>query len=117
MKAFVLLAGTGLLAAAVPALAHHALNAQYDTRQTITVKGTVTKVDWSNPHGHLYVHSMDESPGKMDWALEMASPNILMLNGLKVDNLRKGDYVIVQAYPSKAGGASGYATKVTLTTR
>jgi hypothetical protein len=101
---------------AVPALAHHSIDAEYDRRQPVTLSGTVTKVTWNNPHVRLYMDARDRSGDVMMWQFEMASPNLLMLNGWKVDKLRPGDHVVVNAYKARRGMYLGYANKITLTT-
>jgi hypothetical protein len=110
-----LLVGIGLLAAAAPVLAHHALAAVYDTKQSIMLKGTVTKITWDNPHVHLYLQAMDGAPNST-WEFELGSPNLLTLSGFKIDTFRRGDYVLVTAYPARDGSKLGYANKVALTT-
>jgi hypothetical protein len=108
-----LVTGFALLLAAVPALAHHALAAVYDTRQSIMLKGTVTKIVWNNPHVHLYLRAADKA-SDASWDFEMGSPNLLMLNGWKIDTFRQGDRVLVTAYPARDGSRVGYASKVAL---
>ena len=103
------------LAAAMPALAHHALAAQYNTTRPITVTGTVRKIAWMNPHAHLYIDTQDGKSLVMNWDLEMASPNMLFLNGWKIDTFRRGDRVSVEIYPARDGSDHGFATKVKLT--
>src|SRR5579863_7758254 len=98
-----LVVGIGLLAAAAPVLAHHALAAVYDTKQSIMLKGTVTKIVWDNPHVHLYLQAMDKAAPDSKWEFELGSPNLLMLNGWKIDTFRAGDYVMVTAYPARNG--------------
>lgn len=101
--------------AAAPVLAHHALAAVYDTRQSIMMKGTVTKIVWNNPHVHLYLQAMDGTPNP-GWDFELGSPNLLTLNGFKIDTFRRGDYVLVTAFPARDGSKLGYASKIALTT-
>ena len=70
-----------------PAFAHHALAAQYDLNRSVVVSGTVTKVEWTNPHVRLYLDATGSRENDvMHWQLEMASPNLLVLGGLKIDN-------------------------------
>jgi|SRR6185503_2414186 hypothetical protein len=106
--------GLALLMAAAPAFAHHALAATYDTHQSILLKGTVTKIDWENPHVHLYLQAMDKGASDSGWEFEMGSPNLLLLNGWKIDTFRRGDHVVVTAYPARDGTRLGYASKVAL---
>lgn len=93
------------------ALAHHALQAQFDMQKTITLTGAVTKIDWSNPHVRLYLEVKGESKTVI-WELYMASPNQQMMNGWKIDTYRRGDHVSVQAYPARDGSRVGFAKKV-----
>jgi hypothetical protein len=109
-----LVAGIVLLLAAVPVRAHHALAAVYDTRQSIMLKGTVTKIIWNNPHVHLYLQAMDKGAPDSSWDFELGSPNLLTLNGFKIDTFRRGDHVVVTAYPARDGSMLGYASKVSL---
>ena len=82
--------------------------------KTITLQGTVTMVKWSNPHVRLHVDgSSVRSSDSMDWELELASPNLLALNGLKISNLRPGDHVTISAYPARSGANLAYVTKLT----
>ena len=108
-----LVVAVGLLMAAAPVLAHHALAAVYDTKQSVMMKGTVTKIVWNNPHVHLYLHAMDGTPDST-WDFELGSPNLLTLSGFKIDTFRRGDYVLVTAYPARDGSKLGYANKVAL---
>jgi hypothetical protein len=112
-----LVVGIGLLMAAAPVLAHHALAAVYDTRQSIMLKGTVTKIVWNNPHVHLYLRALDKATPGTAWDFEMGSPNLMLLNGWKLDTFRQGDRVVVTAYPARDGSPIGYASKVALSTQ
>jgi Family of unknown function (DUF6152) len=73
----VLLLGLGLLLLAIPALAHHSFAAEFDGHKLITYTGTLTKLDWGNPHGFFYLDIKDENGKVTKWAFEIASPNIL----------------------------------------
>jgi hypothetical protein len=108
-----LIASLSVLAAA-PVLAHHSLAAVYDTRQSIMLKGTVTKIVWNNPHVHLYLQAMDKQTSEAAWEFELGSPNLLLLNGWKLNTFRQGDHVVVTAYPARDGSRIGYASKVAL---
>ena len=61
--------------AAVPAIAHHSFAAEYDAAKPITLTGTVTKVEWMNPHARFYIDVKDESGKMTNWELELGSPN------------------------------------------
>jgi len=110
-KRAVLIAGVSLLCMPTAVLAHHALQAQFDTKQTITLTGVVTRMDWSNPHVRLYIEVKGQSH-TVTWELYMGSPNLQMMNGWKIDTYRRGDHVSVDAYPARDGSSVGYARKV-----
>ena len=112
-KIGVFLAGLGLLAAALPALAHHSFEAEYDADKPVTLKGTVTKVEWTNPHARFYIDVKDESGNVTNWNLELASPNILMRQGWTRNSLKVGDMVTVTG--SQAKDASRLANARTVT--
>jgi len=109
---FLLIAGISIFAAAAPVLAHHALAETYDTRQSIMLTGTVTKITWDNPHVHMYLQATDKASPGAGWDFEMGSPNLLMLNGWTINTFRRGDHVVVTAYPARDGSRIGYASKV-----
>jgi hypothetical protein len=110
---YVLFLVAGMVTGAGPTLAHHALATEYDLNRSVTVVGTVTKVEWANPHVRLYLDThAGGGSDPMHWQLEMASPNLLVLHGLKIDSLRIGDQVTVTAYPARNGSNLGYALKV-----
>ena len=113
----VVFVGAGCLLAAIPLAAHHSLATKYQTARVIMIEGTVTKVDWSNPHARLYIDTKDPSGMIQMWELEMASPNLLMINGWKIDTFRRGDRVVVSAHPSRNGSHEGYATRVSFAGR
>lgn len=113
MRALLFVAGIAV--GAGPALGHHLLSQQFDLMQSITLKGTVTRVDWSNPHVRLYLDTNGSGLGDiMHWELEMSSPNQLILQGIRIDNLRRGDRITVTAYPARNGSNWGYAQKISL---
>ena len=83
----------------VPAtlFAHHNFRAEFDSDQPIKVTGTVTKVEWTNPHARFYVNVEDDTGEIVNWDFELASPNILFRRGWKRDSLKPGDVVTVTA--------------------
>lgn len=96
-----------LTAIAIPVFAHHS-QTQFDLTKTVTIKGTVTEVDWSNPHTFFYIEGTivgDASATKKTWGLEGQSPNFLMGNGegWKPDTLKVGDTVAASGNPRKDG--------------
>jgi hypothetical protein len=116
-KLAVLVAGAGLLWAAMPVFAHHSFKVQYDENQLITITGAVTKVIWKNPHVHLFVDVKDAGGKVSNWELELASPNGLLAEGWKVDSLKSGDQVTVTGYRARDGSNLANARKVSLAAR
>jgi len=114
LRALAILGVTGVLMAAAPLLAHHSFAAEYDAKKPIELKGTITKVDWMNPHVYFYIDVKNES-GKIDnWAFEMGPPRLLERGGWKKSTMKEGDEVIVSGTLAKDGGKHGNARSVTL---
>ena len=111
-KIFVVLAAAvSLWIPSGPVAAHHGV-AGYDMTKTITVHGTVSKFDWSNPHVRLYLEVKDAS-NTVTWEVDMGPPNQQIMNGWKIDTYRHGDRVSIEIYPAKDGSNVGYGKKVT----
>jgi len=104
------LAGASALAAvaiAAPAVAHHSFS-MFDQEKTVTMKGTVKELEWTNPHSWLRVMVVDEASGKpMQWAFEMGPPAMQVARGWKPDSLKPGDPVTVNVHPLKDGARGG----------
>jgi hypothetical protein len=91
------------VAALVPLRAHHSFAAQYDRAKPITLKGTVTKVEWANPHIYFYM-DVNTPDGKVEqWAIEGGAPNSLYRNGWRKDSLQAGNVVTVDGWLAKDG--------------
>ena len=94
----------GIILAAQPVAAHHAGATKYDEKKPVTLKGTVTKVEWMNPHVYYYLDVKDSSGKVQNWAVEGAPPNVLYRRGWKKDSLKVGDVVTVEGFlPRQAG--------------
>ena len=103
-----------LLAAAVPIAAHHSFAAEYDRSRTITVTGSVTKLEWTNPHARLYVMGTDETGKMQEWDFELGPPNGLMRNGWRRDSIKAGLKVVVEGFRSKTSTVVANARSVKL---
>jgi uncharacterized protein DUF6152 len=104
------------LAAALPVQAHHSFAAEYDAAKPITLTGTVTQVQWTNPHIFIHVDVPDETTGAVvDWTLEMGGPNALLRLGWKRDSLQVGDVVTVEGSLAKNGNPLVNAKSIVMT--
>ena len=110
----ILVAGFGLLASAPSVLAHNAFAAEYDAQKPVTLKGAVSRVEWTNPHARFYVDVKDENGAVTTWNFELASPNVLVRNGWTRHSLKIGDEVTVQGSLAKDGSKMANARIVTL---
>ncbi|PWU08522.1 MAG: hypothetical protein C5B51_07705 [Terriglobia bacterium] len=102
-----------LLLAAAPVWAHHSFAAEYDGKQMVTLKGVVTKVEWTNPHIYIYIDVKDANGSATNWALEGYPPNTLKRTGFTRDLLKIGEEITVTAYKSKDGSSTGAGREVT----
>lgn len=97
------------------AAAHHNFRAEFDINSTFSVRGTVTRVEWTNPHTWFYLDVKDDNGAVVNWAMEMGSPNALMRAGWKRTSMNVGDVVSVDGYNSWDRKHTGNARSVTLT--
>ena len=103
---FVLVVCVGLLVSRVPVFAHHAFDTVFDEKDRITLKGTLTKMEWVNPHGwnHMNVKGPD---GKVaNWAIETGAPAALLRRGLRKNDFGVGTEIIVDGYRAKRKAAT-----------
>jgi hypothetical protein len=109
-----LVAVAGLLVSAVPVLAHHSFAAEYDANNPVTLKGTVTKIEWTNPHARVYIDVKGADGALTNWNMELASPNALQRNGWTRRSLNVGDEVTIQGSAAKDGSKMANARELTL---
>ena len=113
LVSFAIALGAGALATG-SAAAHHSFAAQYDANKPVTLTGTVTKVEWTNPHARFYIDVQDASGKVVNWNLELASPNYLKRAGWSSTSLKEGDEVTVEGSLARSGASMANARVVTL---
>ena len=114
IRSLVAIAGATAVLAVTPVFGHHSFAAEYDSARPITLKGTVTKMEWMNPHARFYVEVKEEGGKASNWELELGSPNGLMRRGWTRNSLKPGDSIVVEGYVAKDGSNLANARQVTL---
>ncbi len=112
-KVLVVLAAVGsLLIFSGTVTAHHGV-AGYDMTKTITVHGTVSKFDWSNPHVVVYVDAKNDDGEMQHWTIEFAAPVLLVRAGWSKNAMKAGDDIVIDTHPSRNGAPIGISSTVT----
>ena len=106
-KVAVVLAVGGLVLAAVPVVAHHAFSSEFDAERPIRLEGTVTKMEWINPHAWIHLRASKPDGTTEAWMVEGGTPNTLFRRGLTRDSLAIGTEIVVEGYQSKDGAGAG----------
>ena len=104
----------GLFLFTAQAAAHHAFSSVFDPAQQFNIEGTVTNVEWMNPHTWFYVDVSNASGEVENWGFEMGSPNTLARRGWSRESLKAGDEVIVVGWRARDGSTRGAVASVTL---
>ena len=92
-----------VVAAATQSFAHHSFAAEFDANKRVTLKGTVTKVDWRNPHIYVYLNVKDDTGKVTEWACEGGPPNVLLREGWTRNSVKEGDEVTIDGAVAKDG--------------
>jgi len=113
-KLAVMLAGFAFVCMAVPVVAHHAVGAEYDASKPVTLKGTVTKVEWTNPHARIYFDVAGPDGTVKNWNVELAARSALARQGWTARSLKIGETVTVEGHLARSGVTGVNARSVTL---
>ena len=114
MRTEVFLSVCACLLLSMPIFAHHSFAAEYDANKTIQIAGTVTKVEWMNPHARFYVEVRDDQGAVTNWNFELGSITMLQRLGWRRNSLQVGDQVTVQGYAAKDGSKRANARNLVL---
>lgn len=111
----ILVVGFGLLCSGAHVVAHHAFSSEYDESNVVTLKGAVTKLEWTNPHARFFIDTVNEDKTVTNWIFELASPNSLIRSGWGRTTLTVGDMVTVSGWAAKSGKNMASTISVTTT--
>ena len=112
-KLYVLAAGLGLMLAAVPVWAHHAFAAEFDINKPLVLKGTVTKMDWINPHAWIHLDVKNADGTTTSWMIEAGAPNGLLRRGFNKNSLPPGTQIVVEGWQAKDGTNRANGSNIT----
>jgi len=98
-----MIAGLGLLLAAVPVLAHHSFAAEFDAKKPVKLSGPVTKMEWINPHAWSYSDVKNTDGTVTNWMVEAGAPNALLRRGWTKNSLLPGTEIVIEGYQAKDG--------------
>jgi len=107
------LAAVGLALAAAPLYAHHAFSSEFDADKPLQLAGTVSKVEWVNPHAWIHVEVKKPDGQVEEWMIEGGTPNTLMRRGVSRDTLKIGTEVRISGYQAKDGSNSANGRDIT----
>ena len=108
----VLITGLVIIVAATPVGAHHSAAAEFDESKTVTVSGTVSKVEWTNPHTRFHLDVVNPDKTVASWSFELASPNVLTRAGWGKRTVNAGDKITASGSPARSGKTMAIAKSV-----
>jgi hypothetical protein len=104
-----------VLALLLVAILHHSFGAEYDVNQPITLTGTLTGIEWTNPHTHFYLDVKDSNGKVVNWKFEGYNPSVLVRTGWKKDvTMKVGDVITVFGWRARDGGTWAHSREITL---
>lgn len=116
MRTKTLLAISGacaMLAAALPALAHHAFSAEFDANRPVELEGVVTRMEWINPHSWIHIDVTGEDGEVEQWMIEGGAPNAILRRGFTADSLKAGTKILVEGYQARDGSLRANGRDIT----
>jgi hypothetical protein len=113
MTKLLVAAGAALLVCTT-AIAHHSFAAEFDEKKPVTLEGTVTQMEWVNPHCWIHLEVKNPDGSVTNWAVEGNTPNILPRKGFTKDTLKQGTEIVVQGFQAKRGGPIANGSSLTL---
>jgi uncharacterized protein DUF6152 len=114
-KIAIVIAAAGLLLSAVPLWAHHAFAAEFDASKPVKFRGTVTKMEWINPHAWIHIDVKGDNGAVTSWMIEAAAPNALLRRGWTKQSLLPGTEILVEGYQAKDGANRANGSIITFT--
>ena len=114
MRTLAILVGLAVLSLTGPALAHHSVTGEYDPDKPVSVKGVVTKVEWTNPHARIYVDVAEPNGTTTNWNVELQAVSALVRNGWTRKTINVGDTVTVEGIRARTGIPGANARAVVL---
>src|SRR2546425_10963767 len=113
VKLLMAMSAIGLLVAAIPVTAHHAFNAEFDGNKPVTLKGTVVKMEWINPHSWITMDVKGPDGKVVTWRVEAGAPNAMFRRGFKRDSLPIGTEIVVDGFLAKNGSMAANGRDLT----
>ena len=110
----VVCAVVGFVLAAGPVLAHHAFSAEFDGDRPVELRGTVTMVEWVNPHAWIHMDVKAEDGTVVNWMVEAGAPNAMFRRGFRKDSLPVGTEILIDGYQAKSGKTMANGRNITL---
>jgi hypothetical protein len=112
-KLAIVVAGIGLLLRVEPVLAHHSFAAEFDAKRPVKLRGTITRMEWINPHAWIHIDVKGPDGKVVNWMIEAGTPNTLFRRGFTKDSLEPGMEILVDGYLSKDGSNRANGRDVT----
>ena len=114
-KLSLMIASAALLAASVPVVAHHSFAAEFDAKKPVKLQGTVTKMEWINPHAWIYLDVKNTDGSVTNWMVEAGAPNALLRRGWTKASLLPGTEILIEGYQAKDGANRANGRDITFT--